>query len=83
MENIKPDLEVKVKSEYVDEIAYDSTLDEDQVILQQFEGEENRIHLCLNNRQVSFDIDDIKDVIDMFAKRAEKARVNALITSKD
>lgn len=81
MENIKPKLEVKIESEYVDEIVYNSALDEDQVILQQFEGEEDKVYLCLNSNQVRFDIDAIKDIIDMFTKRAEKAKALASIKS--
>lgn len=83
MDNIKPKLEVKIESEYVDEIVYNSALDEDQVILQQFKGEEDKVYLCLNSNQVRFDIDAIKDIIDMFTKRAEKAKALASIVSKD
>lgn len=72
MEIIKPSLEVKIKSEYVDEIVYNESLEEDQIILQQIEGEENKVYLCLNGRQISLNIEDLKDVVDMFLKRAKK-----------
>lgn len=57
-EIIYPTYEVKLNSEFVDEIAFDS-LNQDKIVLQQFKGEENLVYLCLNNRQVKIDINSL------------------------
>lgn len=64
-ETICPTYEVKLNSEYVDEIEFDQ-LNQDKIILQQFKGEEDTVYLCLNNQQVKVDLRDIKMSIDMF-----------------
>lgn len=60
-----PTYEVKLDSEFVDEITY-SELEQDKIILQQFDKEEDTVYICLNNQQVKVKLRDIKMVIDLF-----------------
>ena len=76
---------VKVNNSYVTELGVKVTPGIDIV---EYNGkvilpEENKVYLCLNGRLVSLNIEDLKDVVDMFLKRAEKAKALASIISKD
>lgn len=60
-----PTYEVKLNSEFVDDIVFDES-QEDKIILQQFENEKDTVYLCLNNKQVKVKLRDIKMIIDLF-----------------
>ena len=58
---VNPRYELKLNNEYVDEILHDETLDQDKIILQQFEGEEEYTYMCLNNLQIKIKTKELLD----------------------
>lgn len=61
-----PTYEVKLNSEFVDDVKYNELLEQDKLILQQYKGEEDDVYVVLNGNQVKISLRDVKMIIDLF-----------------
>lgn len=79
---IYPELEVKLNSKHYDTIET-SELEEDKVILQQFDNEYDTVYLCLNGSQVVMPLKSLKAAVDMLASNAEDVKTEQILTKEE
>lgn len=78
---IQPKFEVKLNSNHFEDIQFEN-IDENKLLLQQFNKEEENVYICLNGTQLVMDLDELYMAVKMLKKSKKIFKKKNKISAK-